>query len=334
MKRILVIEPNWLGDVLFTTPAIRALKKANPDAFIGVMAHPRCREMLEDNPNVDRLIAFDEKSSHRGLLEKIFFIFKLRKFKFDTAISFHRSMSKMLIARLAGIKRRVGYYTKKRSWLLTDSIKEEDRIIHRVEYFLAILDKMGIGDAGKDYDFYIPESAVKEADYILENAGIKKDEDFFIINPGGNWPQKRWPEQNYAMLCKKLNASYGTRILITGAEKDMDLASDIIKSSGHYAVNICGKTSLKQLASIMHRAKMVVANDTGPMHIAISQKTPVIALFGPTSPKITGPYGSGKYAILHKWFDCIIPCYKICNDYKCMLSITVEDVFNALQKLL
>jgi heptosyltransferase II len=334
MKRILVIEPNWLGDILFTTPAIRALRKSNPGAFIAVMAHPRCREMLEDNPNIDELIIFDERSSHRSLLQKISFIFKLRKSQFDTVISFHRSMSKMLIARLAGINRRVGYYTKKRSWLLTDYIKEDNRIIHRVEYFLGVLKRIGIDDAGKAYDFYIPESAVKEADDILERAGLHKDEEFFVINPGGNWPQKRWPKQNYAMLCKKLNAVYNIRILITGAKKDIVLASDIIGLSGNYAVDICGSTNLKQLASVMQRAKLVVANDTGPMHMAVSQKTPVVALFGPTSPKITGPYGDGKYTVLHKWSDCAIPCYKVCRDCRCMDAVSVDDVIDAAGKLL
>jgi len=81
MKRILIIEPNWLGDILFTTPAIRAIREHNPDAFIACMVHPRCVEMLEDNPNIDKLILFDERSSHRSILAKILFIISLRKFK-------------------------------------------------------------------------------------------------------------------------------------------------------------------------------------------------------------------------------------------------------------
>lgn len=334
MKRILLIEPNWLGDILFTTPAIRALRQSNPGAFIGVMAHPRCKDMLEDNPNINLLIDFDERASHRGLFQKIFFIFKLRRMKFDTVISFHRSMTKMLIARLAGIGRRIGYYTKKRSWLLTDSIKEDKGITHRVEYFLGILRSIGIDDRGRDYDFYISENIIKEADRILKDAGIKQGEEFFVINPGGNWPQKRWPKKNYSILAGKLYAVYNLRVLITGAEKDISLASDIIGLSGDYVISICNRTNLKQLASVMRRSQLVVANDTGPMHIAVSQKTPVVALFGPTSPRITGPYGTGKYAVLHKWFNCTIPCYKVCQDYRCMDAVSVDDVVEAVEKLL
>ena len=334
MKRILIIEPNWLGDILFTTPSIRALRKSNPDAFIGVMVHPRCKEILEDNPNIDELILFDERSSHRGLFKKLFFILELRRLRFDMVVSFHRSMSRMLIAYLSGIPRRAGYYTKKRSWLLTDPIKEENKITHRIEYFSNILKKIGIDVDNKDYEFCICETALKEAGAVLDGVGLHRDEEFFVINPGGNWPQKRWPKQNYAVLCKRLYAVYKRRILVTGAEKDIALASDIIRASGDYTISICGKTTLKQLASVMRKAKLVLANDTGPMHIALSQKVPVVALFGPTSPKITGPYGRGKYTVLHKWFNCAVPCYKTCQDYRCMEAISVDDVIEAAEKLL
>ena len=334
MKKILIIEPNWLGDILFTTPCIRALRESNPGAFIGVMAHPRCKEILEDNPNIDELILFDERSSHRGLLKKLFLILELKRLRFDMVVSFHRSMSRMLLAYLSGIPRRVGYYTKKRSWLLTHYVKEENRITHRVEYFSNILKRIGIDVDNKDYEFFVPESAVREANTVLESAGLHRDEEFFVINPGGNWFQKRWPKQNYAALCKKLHAIYKRRILVTGAEKDIALASDIIRSSGDYTISVCGKTTLKQLAAVMRKAKLVVANDTGPMHIALSQKAPVVALFGPTSPKITGPYGQGKYMVLHKWFDCAVPCYKTCHDYRCMEAISVDDVIEAVVKLL
>jgi lipopolysaccharide heptosyltransferase II len=334
MKRILIIEPNWLGDILFTIPSIRAIKKSIPSAFIGVVVHPRCKEMLEDNPNIDKLILFDEKISHRGLIKKLFFISDLRKLKFDTVICFHRSMSRTLIAYLSGISRRVGYYTRKRSWLLTDSLRQKRDAVHRVEYFLNLLRSIGIDSAGQYYEFNIPEAVISDADIILKDAGVNKGEDFFIINPGGNWPQKRWPKQNYAMLCEKLHNIYNYKILVTGSREDINLASDIIGPGGNYAANICGKTDLKQLAAVMSKAKIVVANDSGPMHIAASQKAPLIAIFGPTSPMITGPRGSGKCIVLHKCLDCIVPCYNKCYDYRCMSAISVADVLSAVKELL
>jgi lipopolysaccharide heptosyltransferase II len=333
MKRILIIEPNWLGDILFTTPSIRAVRRSKPSAFIAVMAHPRCKEMLEDNPHIDKLILFDERTSHRGLLEKLFFISSLRKLKFDTAICFHRSTSKTLMAYLAGTSRRVGYYTKKRSWLLTDSLIQKRDIVHRVEYFMNLVKSIGINESGSDYEFIIPKAAMSDAETILKNSGVHKGEDFFIINPGGNWPPKRWPKRNYSMLCEKLHDIYNYKILITGSIEDIGLASDIVSNKGSYLVSICGKTSLKQLAAIMGKAKIVVANDSGPMHIAVSQKTPTIAIFGPTSPSITGPYGNGKYTTLHKCLDCIVPCYERCYSHRCMSAVSVADVLAAVKEM-
>jgi lipopolysaccharide heptosyltransferase II len=332
-RKILIITPNWLGDILFTTPSIRAIRKSNPGAFIGVMAHPRCRPLLEFNRDIDELILFDERSCHKGLLARIFFILALRKSRFDMVVSFHRSMSRMLIAYLAGIPRRVGYYTRKRSWLLTDYAKEKNIMAHRVEYFLDLLKTIGIDPAGQDYEFNALEADRIAADAILKNVGISGNEDFFIINPGGNWLQKRWPKQNYSNLCQRLHDIYKCKILITGAEKDIDLASDIIAAGGRYIINICGQTTLRQLAAIMRKASAVIANDSGPMHIAISQNVPTIALFGPTSPRITGPNGSGKYIVLHKWFNCQIPCYKTCHDHACMEAISVEDVLWAVKEI-
>lgn len=333
MKRILIIEPNWLGDILFTTPAIRAIRENNPDAFIACMLHPRCAEMLENNPNIDRLVFFDERGAHKGILAKISLIRNLRRLQFDTVVSFHRSMTRILIAYLSGIPRRVGCYTRKRAWLLTDPVKVPTKPFHRVEYFLNITRALGLDTDNKDYQFHIPEGSLKSAEGILEQSGIGANDEFFVVNPGGNWLAKRWPRQSYASLCKELAAVYGKKILLTGAAKDRELSEEIVCINPGLVTNICGKTTLKELAAIMRKAKAVVANDSGPMHIAISQKTPTIALFGPTSPDITGPCGSGEYAVLQKWTDCEIPCYAACDDYKCMKAITVDDVIGAIGRI-
>jgi heptosyltransferase II len=332
-KRILVIEPNWLGDILFTTPALRAIKRSIPNVFLAVMAHPRCMEMLDGNPDIDQIIPFDEKTTHRGFLEKLRFISYLKKQSFDIVISFHRSMTRMLIARLASIPRRIGYYTRKRSWLLTDSLKQEADTIHRVDYFFNLVKTIGVDSMDMGYEFDVPVSAITEAEAILDRAGIKREEVFFIINPGGNWDAKRWPIQNFSRLAKDLHNQYKCRIVVTGSEKDTGLASRIAAEQDEYIISICGVTNLKQLAAIMRKSKAVIANDSGPMHIAVSQGVPTVALFGPTSPKITGPYGQGRFIVLYQWFDCIVPCYKPCNDYRCMKAIRVEDVLKAVERL-
>ena len=122
-------------------------------------------------------------------------------------------------------------------------------------------------------------------------------------------------------------------MVITGAKKDAPLGEGIIKLCKNKPISLCGKTTLKQLAMVLKKAKVVIANDSGPMHIAVSQRAPTIAIFGPTSPKITGPYGDSKYAVLHKWDECQVPCYKRCSNYRCIEAITVDDVLMAVKKI-
>ena len=334
MKRILIIEVNWLGDILFTTPAIRAVRENNPDAFISCVAVPRCVDMLKGNPHIDDIIVFDEKGRDRGIIKKLQFISILRKKRFDTVISFHRSMSRMLMAAIAGIPRRVGYYTRKRSWLLTDSVEQPIQEPHRVEYFLNITRAIGADTENKDYEFNISHGAFENAEKILTQAGVDINEKFFIVNPGANWLPKRWPAARYGELCKRLKDVYNVKIIITGSEKDIRLADEIIASSENAAVSICAKTGLKELGAVMKKASLVVANDSGPMHIAVSQKTPTVALFGPTSPDITGPYGRARYIVLNKYSECEIPCYQLCDDYRCMEAISVDDVMEAADKMI
>lgn len=334
MKRILIIEVNWVGDILFTTPAIRAIRERYPKSFMATLVVPRCIEMLKDNPNIDEIIVFDEKGAHRGVFGKVSLILEIRRMGFDTVISFHRSMSRMLLAFLAGIPRRIGYYTRKRSWLLTDAVASLKAQPHRVEYFLDITRAVGIYTKNKNYEFFVPKESFTEADETLRQNGIDKDEEYFLINPGGNWLPKRWPKERYAQLCESLKRLYKKKIVITGAEKDILLADDIIRMSNNSAISICGKTTLKELAAIIRRAVLIISNDSGPMHIAVSQRAPTIALFGPTHPAITGPYGDGDYIVLHKWKGCEVPCYDLtCSDYRCMEAISVEDVLDAVKRL-
>lgn len=335
MKRILIIEPNWLGDVLFTTPAIRAIKERCKNPYISALVHNRCVSILEDNPNIDKIICLKNARGLKGLFEKLRLIPQLKSKNFDTAILFSRSMSHALICALSGIPERIGYNTLKRFFLLTRRIKSPKPELHRVEYFLYIAREAGISTDNKDYEFFIKNEDEKDAEAILNNNGLYKGEPYFAINPGGNWPPKRWPKENFTRLCDELFRKYKTKVIITGANKDMGLGEDIKNLCANKPIDLCGKTTLKQLGAILKAAKAVISNDSGPMHISISQKTPAVALFGPTDPNITGPYGRSRYIVVKKDIDCPVPCYdETCKNYRCMEAITVADVMEAVKKVL
>ncbi|MFC1590831.1 lipopolysaccharide heptosyltransferase II [Candidatus Omnitrophota bacterium] len=337
-KRILIVNVNWLGDVLFSTPFIKAVSDRYKNSYIAALVHPRCREILANNPKVDELIIYDEDKRHRSIFGKIALVAELRKKNFDTAFVLHRSFTKALLVFLAGVKERIGYATKNRQRILTGIAEEPPPGIHKVEYFLNILktgDNRSALSGDIKYEFYPGRRDDDHIVSLLKSKGLKGGERFCVLNPGGNWDPKRWPRENFAQAADAIAGEFGLKIVITGAKKDIRLAEAISSVMKEPPVIVCGDTTLGQLGALMKRADLVIANDTGPMHIAVAMGSRVIALFGPTSPEITGPYGKGIYKVVSKHSGCEVPCYDVtCQDNRCMSAIKVEDVLSAARELL
>ncbi|MDD5496287.1 MAG: lipopolysaccharide heptosyltransferase II [Candidatus Omnitrophica bacterium] len=334
-KRILIVNVNWVGDVIFSTPFIRALRERYPDAYMACLLHPRCSPVLEGNPRINEIIIYDEEGRHRSLAGKLKLIALLRKKRFDEAFILHRSFTKALIVYLAGIKERIGYPTKNRRMLLTKCAEEPEGDTHKVEYFLNLARAAGIEPHDSSYEFFIKDEDGKFIRDLLKTNGIGEGDKIAVICPGGNWDPKRWPKENFALLSDMLMDKTGLKIVISGARKDVKLAENISALMKNKPVITCGKTDLKQLGALMERADLVVANDTGPMHIASAMKAKLIALFGPTSPEITGPHGAGAYVVISKFDECDIPCYDVtCTENRCMAAIKIGDVFEEAVKIL
>ncbi len=332
MERILIVNVNWLGDTLFVTPFLRAVREACPGSYIAVLTHSRCKEILEGNPHIDEIVTYDAKGEHRHLIGRLSLVSELKSKKFDTTFILRRSLSRTMLLFLSKIPQRIGYDNKRAGFLLTKKIPTPSRGLHRVEYFLGIARDAGMQPKSVNYEFFISEKDRDAADKILMREGVKANEDFIVLNPGGNWDLKRWPFENFARLGDEIIKRFNKRVVLTGAEKDIDLCSRISGLMKNKAVLLCGKTDLKTLGAVFKKAQKVISNDSGPLHIAIGVRTPVVALFGPTSPSITGPYGDGEYKILQVKLDCEIPCYNLsCEDNKCMKSIRVEDVLDAIK---
>lgn len=332
-KRILIANVNWLGDVLMSTASIRAIKKAYPDSYLACMVPKRCVEVLSGNPNLDEIIVFDEKDTHKWIFAQIKFILELKKKKFDIVFLFHRSLTRALIVKLAGIPERVGYYTKKRAWLLTKAIAQPDSSIHRLDYYFNIVGSYGIKSDGRYYEFFISDNDREFIDKKLKESGVSKEDFVVVINPGGNWQPKRWPKENFAALSDRLINELGAKIIISGADKDISLANEISEMMLIKPIILAGATNLKQLGALMEAADLVISADSGPMHIAASMGTDLIALFGPTKATLTGPLGKGKIATIQREAGCEIPCYvKNCPQNRCMEAISVEYVFKEAKK--
>ncbi|MCX5680316.1 MAG: lipopolysaccharide heptosyltransferase II [Candidatus Omnitrophica bacterium] len=327
-KRILIIEVNWLGDVLFSTPFIRAVRDADPNGYIACLVHPRCKEILEDNPAINEIISYDEGGLHRGVFGKLKLILSLRRKHFDTVYILHRSFTKAFIGLLTGARARIGYPTKGRERLLTIAVDEPDVGTHSVRYFLNLAGEPAAAAKEPAYEFFVNDADRRYIKDYLSVRGIASDDKFIALCPGGNWGPKRWPKESFAALADMLAQKYNAKVVITGGTREKELAESIGSMMKQSALVTCGDTNLKQLGAIFERSCLVVANDTGSMHIAVATGTKVIALFGPTSPEITGPYGTGNYRVVKSLIECDIPCYDVtCRDNRCMKAISVEEVF-------
>lgn len=340
--KILIVEVNWLGDVLFTTPAIKALRKKFKDSFIACLIHPRTKDILEGNPNIDEFIVNDEDAKYKGFLGKSKLVSELKRYKFDLALLFHRSFTRAAITYFAGIHRRVGYGAFKRKLILTDSIpspKKDSQ--HRIDYYLRIVEHLGCSIEDRLYEFFTSQDDERFIEEFLRSQQVKKEDFIVCLNPGGNWQPKRWPKENFSLLADRLIDDFGVKIIFSGSKGDSALIDDIVRGMKHRPIPrdkgpiiAAGKTNLKQLACLFVNSDLVISGDSGPLHIAAAVGSDIIALFGPTSPSVTGPLGRGRIRIIRKPIDCAVPCYnKDCRDNLCMKEITVEDVLEQVRSL-
>ncbi|MEK6564404.1 MAG: lipopolysaccharide heptosyltransferase II [Candidatus Omnitrophota bacterium] len=333
---ILIVEVNWLGDVLFSTPAIKVLRKQFPDSRISCLIVPRVKEVLENNPYIDELIINDEEGLHKGFFGRLKLVKALKSKNFDLAVFFHRSFSRALIAYLAGIPRRLGYATWKRRFLLTEAIPMPKKdSLHRVDHYLNIVKPLGCAVDDRQYEFFLSQEDERFAEDFWNKEGLKKDDWTVCLNPGGNWGPKRWPKENFASLADRLIREYQAKIIFSGSKDDILLIKEITRMMEQKEFSVsAGYTNLKAAGAIFKKANLTISGDSGPLHIAASVGATVLALFGPTSPAITGPIGSGRIALMHKPLECRVPCYDAaCNDNRCMREIKVEDVLAEVKKL-
>jgi lipopolysaccharide heptosyltransferase II len=335
-RRILIFNVNWLGDALFSTATIRNIRRNFPESFIACVIPSRCYPILKGNPHLNEIIIFDEKDRHKGILAKLNFIQLLRSKNFDVVFLLHRSFSRALICRLAGIPERIGYDTKKRGFILTKKITSPKKdALHRIDYYLNLIEKAGIRVEDRYLEFFVSDEDINFVEEFLDKNLISKDDFLVALNPGGNWMPKRWVKEYWAILADKLVDDFKAKVIITGAHNDLPLVLGIKELMRHKPLLTCGLFNLKQLAAFCRRLDLFITADTGPLHIAnASGAKKIIALFGPTSPQVTGPYPINNVVVLRKDIGCKIPCYVVnCPDNRCMKAITPEEVLEEIKKI-
>ncbi|MCX5703868.1 MAG: lipopolysaccharide heptosyltransferase II [Candidatus Omnitrophica bacterium] len=338
-KRILIVRTDRIGDVLLSTPVIKALRENYPDAYIAMMVSPYAKDIIDGNPYLDEVIIYDKSGKHKSWMGSIKFTLNLRKRRFDLSLILHPINRVHLVTFFAGIPKRVGY-DRKLGFLLTDKPKHTKQLgeKHELEYNLDLLRYLGIEAGDKNLFMPIKIESEQWVEGLFKQEGLKTTDKILTIHPGASCPSKIWPSERFAQVADKLAQDHGFKILLIAGPRDIALADNVIKHMRHPAINLAGKTSVSQLASLLKRCKLFISNDSGPVHIASAVGTPVISIFGRSqlglSPKRWGPLGK-KDRVLHKEVGCIKCLAHNCvKEFACLKAITVEDVLQAAEEIL
>lgn len=336
-ETILVRLPNWVGDVLMATPTLRALRVSFPDTRIIGLGKPWAVELLADHPALDEIIPFPFQNGKIRLNATFRLIQTLKKKNPTWGLLLPNSFGSALLFFLAGIPHRVGYNAGGRSILLNHGIDLPKSQSHQLNSFLNLM-KGFLVEQPWDQTLYFPISQAKkeEADRLWSSWGVNAGEVVVGLNPGAAWgPSKRWLPEYFATAGDLFHKKCSAKIVIFGGPEDRTLAEEIANKMESPSFVIAGKDNLRVLPALLLRCNLFITNDTGPMHIAASQKVPQVVLFGPTDPRLTA-YSNGSTRVLQKDLDCA-PCFKqVCpfGHHNCMVGILPAQVFDAGMKLL
>ena len=365
-EKILVRGVNWLGDAVMTTPALQRLREAKPGAHITLLTHAKLAGLWERHPAIDSVLTFSDDDGAFPVAKK------LRAEKFTTAVVLPNSPRSALEVFLAGIPARIGLARPWRNFFLTQAVpprREEVRMhkrtaaevqsllagsgvpahpaipssAHQLHHYLHLVAAMGANPAP-----IAPRLEVSAAEVaaIRNRFGAAEDGSPLLgINAGAEYgPAKRWPRERFVATAIEIQRRTNCRWWIFGGRADVELATGVVdeivaaKAGAAGSVrSIAGQTSLRELCAALKACRLVITNDTGPMHVAAAVGTPVIVPFGSTSPELTGPGLPGETT--HQFIKANVPCspcfLRECPiDFRCMKGIGVDTIVSAAMRVL
>jgi len=306
--RILLFSLLPIGDTLFTTPAVHALRKRYPDAHITALVYPTNAGILRSNPDINDLLYWPTRQTWPGLGGVLRLFWALRKSRFDLAVEF--SSYNGLVTYLSGIPRRSEMHLPRLWWIMPGAGREW-RKYHAVEHYADVVRRLDIPI--DDWALHIRPSAEDErrAQSWLDRYEVKPDEMLVGIHPGGEglWGRKQWGAANFAEVATGLYKRLGARVVIMGGKDDALLAAEIASRTSAHIINAVGQTTLGETAALTKRCAVFVGNDSSPLHIAAASGTPVVGIYGPTDPCSYRPWIPGgkagcDYAIVQSGSPC------------------------------
>lgn len=354
IKNVLIFNPLGIGDVLFSTPLVRAIKENYPQACITYVCNKRAQGILKDNPRISKIYIFEKddyravwgKSKIKGLVAVSAFLNTLKKDRYDLVFDMTLgNMASLLLALIVHVPRRIGFNYKNRLGLLTDKVPLEgfhDK--HAVEYYLDLGAPLGLRVTNRQMELFISEADRVWADDYLARHGIMADMKICGLLPGCgvSWgadaKYRRWESPKFAEVADHAASKYGYKIIIFGEKSEANICTDVASRMKETSIEMCGKTSLGQFAALLARCDLVIANDGGPLHMAVALKKKLVGVYGPVDVRVYGPYPpNSRYETVTSNDPCR-PCYKNfrhrkCGSVDCLAHITPEMVMRAVDRV-
>lgn len=334
-KKILVTFLMHLGDLTLTTPFIHALRKAAPDAHITFLADEKLKDVVLHNPYLDEVITIDKKGRDNSILGLMVCARKLSSMNFDVLINLHPNERCSFICALTKCKLKTGttHTIFKPMW---DVFTPLNRKIHAADMYLDVLTQLGVDNLEHNgLEIFPSDEHFKNAEEFWRNHGVFGSDKLIGFNIGSAVVTKRWAPERFAQVADHF-AEKGYKPVFFGGTMDEEMVQEAISFMKATPVVATGSFTIGTLAAAMRRCSLIITNDSGPMHVAISQKVPIVAMYGPSSPKLYGPYTKDATIVTAQppCLGCASGMKHKCDDMQCMTRLYVEQVIEAAEKML
>jgi heptosyltransferase I len=335
-QRIALLKPSALGDIIHSLPVLTALRRRYPRASITWVVNQTYEPLLRGHRDLDDILPFDRRASHGGWRAAarswLRFLHELRRRRFDLVIDLQGLFRTAVITAATGAPRRVGLSTAREgaTWTYTDVVAVPDfNALHAVDRLWLVAEAFGVGDEPRQFHLPIPYMARRWAEATTQ--GYPRP--WLMLGPGARWLTKRWPAEHFASLARRSWEAFGGSVFLVGGNEEREAAAAIQARLHAPCRDLTGRTTLPRLAALLARADVMLANDTGPLHLAAALGRPVIAPYTCTRVRLNGPYGAA-HAAIETTVACKGSYVKRCSRLACMTELTPERLWPALAEVL
>lgn len=335
-ERIALLKPSALGDIVHSLPVLSALRRRYPHAHITWVVNNAYAPLLCGHRDLDDILPFDRAASHRGwgaaARTWLGFLRELRRRRFDLVIDLQGLFRTAVMMVATGARRRVGLSSAREgaTWTYTDVVPVADfNAVHAVDRCWQVAEAFGVGDLPKEFHIPIPAEARRWAK--VATRGYRRP--YLMVAPGARWMSKRWPPRHFAALLRRAEDVFGGTVFIVGGAEEMAAAAAMRRELSGPSCDFTGRTTLPRLAALLQRGDVMLANDSGPLHLAAALGRPIIAPYTCTSVRLNGPYPFQRGAI-ETGVRCRGSYLKCCARLECMTELTPERLWPSLAEVL